>query len=283
VDNPVNEDNIVAVDGLSHALKENSTQVGLSIEAQSKTLKEGMDSTAKVINKNFVVLTKMVKALSGDVSKVHEVKVKNQAEFPSKMKVEVTNHPKAITDLRVTNSKPSEAIPVRLVNSTGKKFYEALMTAVHDIDLSKTNRLLGEIRDSQGNITLNAGNISLNTDGLEMLLGKVAISVGGNEISSVSGEGDITPWASYTVPVGKTFLIKGVSVTAMGEGTFQLQVNNGLLLWHGVPSWTQRTIVAPIEHSVQSGDFINMHLISNANTLSLYTAQFWGYLITNPI
>lgn len=277
------ENNNVAVDGLLDALAEHAKSADLSAHKRTRELAQSISDAAKDTSANHKrfgeLLAKAVKALGGTL----DVKVKNQVEFPKVQKVEITNAPKAVTEFKVTNSKPSDAIPVRLVDERGKRFYSALLSAMTDIDLSKTNKLLQEIRDAQGDITINAGDISLNTDGLEYLLGKEGIYISGDEISSVNTDGEITPWDTYTVPTGKTLLIKGVSVSGMGDGLFQLQVNNGVLVWTGRTSWTQRTIPADVSFSVQAGDFVNMHLTSNAQSSSVYHATIWGYLITNPI
>lgn len=106
---------------------------------------------------------------------VFRVKVENQTEikFPEIQKVEVQNPIKQIDAFRITNSQPSEAIPVKLTSKDGKRFYEALQQIVGmggDIDLSGIKQSLIDIKTAVQNIDIDADTINLNTDTLEGLI-----------------------------------------------------------------------------------------------------------------
>ena len=78
------------------------------------------------LTKLFAGLTKALKA------QVFKVRVENQLALPTVLKVEEQNptEQKQLQDVRITNSKPREAIPVVLVSHDLKRFYDVMVQLV---------------------------------------------------------------------------------------------------------------------------------------------------------
>jgi hypothetical protein len=81
---------------------------------------------------------------------------------------------------------------------------------------------------------------------------------------------------SYTVPVGKTALIKGVYGEGGTDGLFKLYVNT-VAVWQGRNAWTQRLVQTPLERTVATGDIVELK-VTNLKALNhMFSGGFYVY------
>jgi len=168
VKNPVkavkvlNPQKIVAVKGIK----------GLFIDL-IKSIRQGDEGVIKILLLKFDELRKSVL----------KVEVQNQKEikFPKVQKVELTNPPPARKNVErvfIENSLPKEAVPVVLVTSEKKRFYDMLLQVVgggsggtNPASLAALLVVLKQIEENTDELELKADTINLNTDELESLIG----------------------------------------------------------------------------------------------------------------
>src|SRR3990170_2774220 len=100
-----------------------------------------------------------------------KVEVQNQQEFPKSIRIDNLDEiakaePVVIPQqFKISNSQPSEAIPVVMTTADRKSFYNAIQQVIagNDIDLSGVKSLLADIKTAVQNIdiTINAGDIEI--------------------------------------------------------------------------------------------------------------------------
>lgn len=85
----------------------------------------------------------------------------------------------------------------------------------------------------------------------------------------------------YVVPVGKKLRLKGISVSADGDGEFYMDIAGGSpMIWHWLSSCTQRGNTVAIEYVVNAGDTVQLGVanITTHGGTNLYYGSWWGYL-----
>jgi hypothetical protein len=81
---------------------------------------------------------------------------------------------------------------------------------------------------------------------------------------------------SYTVPAGKTAIIKGVYGEGATDGLFKLYVNS-VAIWQGRNAWTQRIIGTPLERTLATGDIVDLK-VTNLKLLNhSFSGGFYAY------
>lgn len=120
------------ISNLSIELKSINETHLLCTTEKTKAIEDAFLSFANQINASIE------KALSSTL----KVEVQNQKSFPEKITTIVSNLSEIVfpKSIKISNTDPKEAVPVRLVDRNGKKFYDAIFEVVTkngEINLSK--------------------------------------------------------------------------------------------------------------------------------------------------
>lgn len=149
--NPIKE---VAITNFPKPQDMNFLDIGLrktrdSIKESAKSQESGILKLGKSFTEGF-------RAIKGNIFKVN---VENQITMPKVIDVKVLNQIKQLEQIFIKNSSPSEAIPVKLTSSDGKRFYDAFVASF----------------SASGGAAKILGNITVNTQDIEDLLDTLII------------------------------------------------------------------------------------------------------------
>jgi hypothetical protein len=163
---------------------DNSESLQLLYDINS-TLASGQDES----NKQFLGTGEYVKSYTAEFlrafknlgSKTFNVKVENPVEFPETFEVSNLGDiviPEPLEKVGIANSTPSQAIPVRLVDRTGKKFYEVLTTLAGggnkaSVNVNSTTVITVTTDKSESVGTSSVSILAANADRKEVIITKV--------------------------------------------------------------------------------------------------------------
>jgi len=107
------------------------------------------------------------------------------------------------------------------------------------------------------------------------LLGNSAVTIYGTVTGVPSTENTIV---SYTVPAGKTALLKSVFAEGGTDAIFIVYVNS-VAIWQGRNAWTQRGIEGMIEKTLATGDIVDLKVTNQKTVNHTFTGGFYVYEI----
>jgi hypothetical protein len=142
---PVEVQNLKGLEVAQELVAKEISSLSVELKAINETHIADSTEKTKAIEDVFLSFAQQVKAsIEGVLSSTLKVEVQNPTKFPKEIdtKSTITNlseiqFPK---QFKITNTEPRDAIPVRLVDKAGKKFYEAMYEIITrnggDINLS---------------------------------------------------------------------------------------------------------------------------------------------------
>lgn len=86
---------------------------------------------------------------------------------------------------------------------------------------------------------------------------------------------------TFTVPAGKRFYFKGVSVGGGEEGEFSFEINAGRIgLWRNSGSTRSAVITFPEQPEASAAAIINVIVTNKSNKTRQFEATIYGYTLT---
>jgi hypothetical protein len=285
VDNPVKS---VDIRNPAPDYSQHLENVEVAVDEQTERLERSLVNFGEYMKSTGFGMQTLFKQLKDKVFAVEiknpttEVTVKNLADI----KIDVP------TSVRISNSTPSEAIPVILTSKDRKRFYEVL-TALSDAG-AKANVSVGDINANLDEVeavltsilayldtTLTQSLADLQEQVLQSStgLGAYDINVHVANSDTILGGQNLTV-CTYTVPSGNfRFVIQGVGGEGLDDGLWELWVD-GTSVWRGRNSWTNRTLFSALNFDAPVGAVVSLQVENTKNQPSDYSGMFFGVLRT---
>lgn len=212
---------------------------------------------------------------------VFDVRVQNIEKHPDTIKV--SNFKDFKQDfperIKISNSQPSEAVPVILTDRDRKNFYNAVQQLyfANDTNLARLEKAMREVE-------INIDQLDVNTDEIEAKLDTIIAllqSMGGSGVAkqffgelSVAGSTE-SVIASYLVPVGKVFTISGLYCEGDDDGLFRLYLDS-TKVWQGRNAWTERNVKAGMSLIAVAGVTIYLKVLNLRTITRNFSGMFYG-------
>jgi len=105
------------------------------------------------------------------------------------------------------------------------------------------------------------------------LLGNNATTIYGTVTGVPSSENTIM---TYTVPAGKTAVLKSIFGEGGTDGLFTLYIN-AVAFWQGRNAWTQRSIQSALAKALATGDIVQLTVKNQKSTNHTFTGGVYVY------
>jgi len=236
----------------------NIENVEVAVDEQTEKVVASLNNFGEYMKSAGYGLQKVIKAIG---TTVFSVEVKNPTTEVTVTNLSDIKQPTIPRTVRISNSTPSEAIPVVLTTHDRKRFYEVLTT----------------ISDAGAKANIEIGDINANLDTLEHLQGSALMEAYGEE-SDVPPATE-TELASFVVPAGTYVLVKGIDATGDRDARFLLYTN-GTKKAEWRTNWCSRNIVSGIEARASAGQTISLRVVNVHGGLGTFGGHMHIYVVS---